>query len=89
MKWFRQEPAMVVIDNPLAVGLKSKENRMNQIVRFILIVTIVVSAVDITGFCAIKKYPEYLTIPFVVLMIVATIIPIGINIWYWLRQPLR
>jgi hypothetical protein len=62
---------------------------MNLIVRFILIVIIVVSAVDITGFCAIKKYPEYLNILFVILMIIATIIPIGINIWYWLRQPLR
>jgi hypothetical protein len=59
---------------------------MSLVVRFVLVVIAVVSAVDITGLCAIKKYPEYLTIPFVVLMIIATTIPIGINFWYWFRQ---
>lgn len=59
---------------------------MNQILRFILVVTIVVSIVDITGFLAIKKFPEYPAMPFVLLMIVATIIPIGLNSWYWIRK---
>jgi len=59
---------------------------MSLITRFIIIVTIVVSIVDVAGFYAIKKYPEILTAPFVILMIIGTIIPIAINIWWWLRK---
>lgn len=51
--------------------------------RFAIIVAIVVSIVDIIGFYAIMKDPNRLTITFVVLMIVATMIPIVINLWYW------
>ena len=52
--------------------------------RFVIIVAVVVSIVDIAGFYAIMNHPERLTIPFVILMIIATIIPIAINLWYWL-----
>jgi len=57
---------------------------MSLITRFVIIITIVVSIVDVAGFYAIKKHPERLTVPFVILMIIATIIPIAINLWYWL-----
>ena len=53
-------------------------------IRFVIIVAIVVSIVDVVGFYAIQKDPKRLTIPFVFLMIIATIIPIAINLWYWL-----
>jgi hypothetical protein len=53
-------------------------------IRFVIIVAIVVSVVDIVGFYAIQNDPERLTIPFIILMIIATIIPIAINLWYWL-----
>ena len=53
-------------------------------VRFLIIVTVVVSIVDIAVFYAIQKDPTMLTIPFVILIIVATIIPIAVNFWYWL-----
>jgi hypothetical protein len=52
--------------------------------RFIIIVTIVVSIVDIVGFYAIMKNPNLLGIPFIIMMIIATIIPTVVNLWYWL-----
>lgn len=59
---------------------------MSLITRFIIIVTVVVSIVDVAVFLAIQKNPEILTIPFVILVIIATVIPIAINIWWWLRK---
>jgi len=53
-------------------------------IRFIIIVTVVVSATDGIIFYHIKKNPEILTVPFIILVIVITIIPIAINLWYWL-----
>ena len=52
--------------------------------RFVIIVIVVVSIVEVIGFYAIMNSPKILTIPFVILMIIATIIPIVINLWYWL-----
>lgn len=53
-------------------------------VRFVIIVAVVVSIVDISGFYAIVNDPKRLTIPFAILMMIGTIIPIVINLWYWL-----
>jgi hypothetical protein len=61
-----------------------KSMEISLFIRFVIIVAIVVSIVDIAGFYAIQKDPTRLTIPFVLLMIIATIIPIAINLWYWL-----
>ena len=52
--------------------------------RFVIIEIIVVSIVDVAVYLAIQKDPKILTIPFVLLMIIATNIPIAINLWYWL-----
>ena len=52
--------------------------------RFIIIVTIVVSIVNTVGFYAIMKNPNLLGIPFIIMMIIAKIIPIVVNLWYWL-----
>jgi len=58
---------------------------MSLITRFTITIAIVVAIVDTVGFMAIKKYPERLTVPFVILVIIGTVIPIAINIWWWLR----
>ncbi|MCJ7471405.1 MAG: hypothetical protein MUP02_01160 [Actinobacteria bacterium] len=57
---------------------------MSLFIRFIIIVTVVVSATDGIIFYHIKKNPEILTVPFIILVVVITIIPIAINLWYWL-----
>jgi len=46
----------------------------------------VVAITDVIMFFHIKKYPEHLTIPFLIGMIVVTVVPIGIGIWYELRK---
>ncbi|MBI5061866.1 MAG: hypothetical protein HZB67_06175 [Candidatus Aenigmarchaeota archaeon] len=52
--------------------------------RFVIIVAIVVAITDIVVFYHIWKDPTILTIPFVAAVIIITIIPIVINLWYWL-----
>jgi hypothetical protein len=53
-------------------------------VRRLIIVTVVVSIVDIVAFYAIANGQATPTIPFVILIIVATMIPIAVNFWVWL-----
>ena len=54
-------------------------------IRFVIIVTIVISATDVIVFYHIQKNGiQSLTWQFVILVIVITIIPIVINLWYWL-----
>jgi hypothetical protein len=57
-------------------------NREKLFVRFLIIVSNIVSIVDIAGFYAIYQNPEMLTIPFVTLMIIGTVLPIAVNLWY-------
>lgn len=52
--------------------------------RFVIIIAIVISVTDTIVFYHIMKNPERLTIPFVILVIIVTVIPIVINLWYWL-----
>jgi hypothetical protein len=58
---------------------------MDLLTRYIIIVTVIVSVVDASVFAALKKKPQILTVPLLVLMILATVIPIAINLGYWLR----
>jgi len=54
-------------------------------VRFVIIVTIVISITDIVVFYHIQKQGmQNVTWQFVALVIIITIIPIVINLWYWL-----
>jgi len=59
---------------------------MSLLTRFIIIVTIVVSITDAIIFYHIKQNPEILTVPFFILVIIVTVIPIAINLWWWLRK---
>jgi hypothetical protein len=51
--------------------------------RLILMITIVVTATDLIEYFHLKQHPERLTLPFTFLVIVVTLVPIGIIIWYW------
>jgi hypothetical protein len=63
-----------------------KSMEISLFLRFVIIVTIIVSIVDIVGFYAIWKYGIRVTTWWIVLlMIIGTIIPITINFWYWLE----
>ncbi len=53
-------------------------------VRFTIIVSIVISITDAVVFYHLWKNPIILTAPFVIAVIIITIIPIVINLWYWL-----
>jgi len=57
---------------------------MSLFVRFVIIVTVIVSIVDIVGFYAIWKNKVEVTWYFVLLMILGTVIPIAVNLWWWL-----
>ena len=54
-------------------------------IRFVIIIAIVISVTDVIEFYHIQKNGiQALTWQFVILMIIVTIIPIVINLWYWL-----
>ena len=54
-------------------------------IRFVIIVTVVISATDAIVFYHIQKNGiQSLTWQLVISVIVITIIPIVINLWYWL-----
>jgi len=54
-------------------------------IRFAIIITVVISATDVIIFYHIQKNGiQALTWQFVISVIFITIIPIVINLWYWL-----
>ena len=59
---------------------------MKLFTRLVIIIAIVISITDSIVFYHIMKDPERLTIPFVILVIIVTVIPIMINLWYWLKK---
>jgi heme/copper-type cytochrome/quinol oxidase subunit 4 len=62
------------------------ETTMELLPRLILIDAIIVSLTDAIVFYHLKQHPENLTMQFVIMVIIITIIPIAINLWYWLRK---
>lgn len=52
--------------------------------RFVIVVSIVISVTDAIVFYHITRDQVQITVPFVVSVIIITIIPIAINLWYWL-----
>jgi hypothetical protein len=59
--------------------------QLNLTARLIAISTIIVTITDGTGYLYLKQNPERLTIPFLILGTVVTVIPIAINIWFHTR----
>ena len=55
---------------------------MSLFVRLIIIVTVVISATDGIIYYHVKKSPEILTLPYLIMVIIITIIPIVISLWY-------
>jgi hypothetical protein len=58
---------------------------MSLLTRLIIIVTIMVSITDAIVFWKVKQHPERITVWFVVLVILVTLIPIYINFWFHFR----
>jgi hypothetical protein len=56
------------------------------VIRLMFMITIVVTATDLIEYYHLKQHPEHLTLPFVILVIVVTVVPIGIIIWYWHKR---
>ncbi len=59
--------------------------KLSLFTRFVIVVAIVISATDVIVFYHLQKNGiQSLTWRFVISVIVITIIPIAINLWYWL-----
>jgi hypothetical protein len=58
--------------------------KLSLFTRFVIIVTVVISATDAIVFWRIQEEQTRLTWPFVIEIIIITIIPIVVNLWYWL-----
>jgi hypothetical protein len=78
--------AILVTMIPIALNiwfhLLSHEYNMNQTFRMLLISTIIISVTDILVFHGFKIHPERLTYTFLGLVILVTVIPLAINIWF-------
>ena len=55
---------------------------MSIITRLFIIVAIVVIITDVIVFYKVSKNPNILTVQFVIMVIVVTLIPIAINFWF-------
>jgi len=58
---------------------------MNLAVRLIVISTIIVTVTDVLEYMYIKQNPEKLTVSFLIQVILVTVIPLAINIWFHTR----
>jgi len=59
---------------------------MNLIKELIIRVIIIVSVTDAIEFYVINKFHGVITIPLAISIIIVTIIPIGISIWYCIQK---
>lgn len=64
--------------------MKGNKIIMSLFVRFIIVVTVVISATDGIIYYHVKKNPGVLTLTYLIMVIIITIIPIAISLWYWL-----
>jgi membrane protein YdbS with pleckstrin-like domain len=62
---------------------KGTENNVKLVLRLMIMITIVVAATDLIVYYHLTQHPERLTLPFVILVIVVTVVPIGIITSYW------
>jgi len=54
--------------------------------RFLLITAIVIALTDFIVFYHVQRSPEIVTWPFVGLVVIITIVPIAVSLWYWLPK---
>ncbi|MBX3052853.1 MAG: hypothetical protein KF753_15315 [Caldilineaceae bacterium] len=54
----------------------------NLIIRLIFLTSLIVTITDAVVFYRLKQNPQEITVRYVILVILVTIVPIGINIWY-------
>jgi hypothetical protein len=58
---------------------------MNITTRLIIITTIIVALTDTLEYIHLKQHPEHFTIKYLILVIVVTVVPLAINIWFHMR----
>ena len=58
---------------------------MSLVARLFLITAIIVTVTDGLIFIHLKQHPDHLTLKYLILVIVVTIVPIGINFWFHSR----
>ncbi|NYZ78412.1 hypothetical protein H0N96_03355 [Candidatus Micrarchaeota archaeon] len=51
-----------------------------------LVTAIVIALTDLIMFYAIERNSTVVTLPLVISIIIITIIPIAVNVWYWLPK---
>ncbi len=59
---------------------------MNLLTRLVLIITIVVTITDLAWYYRLTQNPERLTLPWTIAVILVTIVPIVIIIWFHMGQ---
>ena len=59
---------------------------MNLTARLIVISAIIITVTDVVEYIYIKRNPEKLTVTFLIEVILVTIIPLAINIWFHTRK---
>ena len=51
------------------------------VVRMFMVVSIVVAVTDLVFYYHLKQHPEHLSLPYVLVVIAITLVPIWINFW--------
>ncbi len=59
---------------------------MNLTIRLIVISAIIITVTDVVEYIYIKRNPEKLTVQFLIQVILVTVVPLAINIWFHTRQ---
>ncbi|MFH0949171.1 MAG: hypothetical protein V1802_01660 [Candidatus Aenigmatarchaeota archaeon] len=54
--------------------------------RFLIIVSVVIALTDLIVFYAVERSHATVTLPFVIAVIIITIIPIAVNLWFHLPR---
>lgn len=54
--------------------------------RFLIMIASVVTIMDFLALYAASKYPSIVTPLSTVIIIIVTVIPIAVNLWYWLPK---
>ena len=67
-----------------ALNPSTGSSRLGLFVRLLVISTIIVAVTDTVEFIHLRRNPDVLTPQYLILVIFITVLPIAINLWYWL-----